>query len=53
MALTNRIHFPAEGGIDQPLQCLAGELVQINSQWKLLKTKIDTLHWYVCRNGKC
>ncbi|CAC5371295.1 unnamed protein product [Mytilus coruscus] len=43
----------AEGGNDIPTQCLAGQLVQDNGQWNLIKTKTDCnegLHWFLCRN---
>ncbi|VDI66517.1 Hypothetical predicted protein [Mytilus galloprovincialis] len=43
----------AEGGYDHPLQCLAGELVQVNGQLKLNKIKKEcneVLDWFVCKS---
>ncbi|VDI72977.1 Hypothetical predicted protein [Mytilus galloprovincialis] len=44
----------AEGGYDHPLQCLAGDLVQVDGQLQLNKTRKEcneVLDWFVCKSG--
>ncbi|VDI13305.1 Hypothetical predicted protein, partial [Mytilus galloprovincialis] len=50
----NRQLTKAEGGYDHPLQCLAGELVQVDGLLQLNKTRKDcneVLDWFVCKSG--